>query len=103
MVWGSSTGWLPLYAAVTYGWRCQGYELLGCLVDQAQQVAARCEAQQPVDFYVADMLSSSLADVGVLMLTDQCWDAALVQKVSCSSAAAAAAAAAAAVLLCITS
>lgn len=94
MVWGSSTGWLPLYAAITYGWRCQGYELLACLVEQAQQVAGRSEVQQPVEFYAADMLSSSLADVRVLMLTDQCWDAALVGMVSCKHAPAAA-------LLCI--
>jgi hypothetical protein len=86
MVWGSSTGWLPLYAAITYGWRCQGYELLASLVEQAQQVAGRSEVQQPVEFYAADMLSSSLADVRVLMLTDQCWDAALVVKVSCQYA-----------------
>lgn len=40
VVWGSSSGWLLFYGALTCGWRCVGYELLSCLAERSRQVAA---------------------------------------------------------------
>jgi hypothetical protein len=41
-VWGSSSGWLVLYAALGLGVRAVGYELLECHVDTARRVAREC-------------------------------------------------------------
>ena len=38
-MWGSSSGWLVLYAALGLGVRAVGYELLECHVDTARRVA----------------------------------------------------------------
>jgi hypothetical protein len=136
MVWGSSLGWLVLYAALALGWAgpCRGVELLPCLVDEARRVAAalgveggwaggggalgrgtwsggrrrkppksrstpcadpgapspldpltmaagRAPAPPGVGFECGDLRASRLEGVGVLHLTEQCWDKALVEQV----------------------
>ncbi|KAL0026385.1 hypothetical protein WJX79_005362 [Trebouxia sp. C0005] len=58
-VWGSSIGWLVFYAALTYGLRAVGYELLSCHVDTAQQLASYFQVPG-VSFHAKDMLKSDL-------------------------------------------
>lgn len=48
MVWGSSLGWLVFFARLAHGWHAEGYELLGCLVNEARSTAAAsCIGEAP--------------------------------------------------------
>lgn len=45
VVWGSSTGWLVFFGAITFGWRCRGVEILPCLHEEACRLAAELQLQ----------------------------------------------------------
>jgi len=80
VVFGSSAGWLVFYAATTFrGARCEGFEILETLHATALHVLEGAAEKQAckklnVNFCNADMLSSSLCDVGIIVLTSMCWD-----------------------------
>jgi hypothetical protein len=79
VVFGSSTGWLVFYAAATFrGARCEGFEILETLHATASHTLALTEKEASrkmnVIFHNADMLSSSLYDAGIIVLTSMCWD-----------------------------
>ncbi|GAX74051.1 hypothetical protein CEUSTIGMA_g1501.t1 [Chlamydomonas eustigma] len=83
MVWGSSLGWLVFYAALTIGCTCWGYELLCTLHEFASGLKQKLQLDHGlVQLQNADLLVSDLSNVGVLVLTNQCWDAELMQKAS---------------------
>merc|ERR1712166_92629 len=86
-VWGSSAGWLAFYGALTFGVRTVGVELLQFLVDEAEAAAAQFCAEQQLSFVCRDMLEHELSNCGLLMLTSQCWDRELIQKVCAKLAA----------------
>ncbi len=98
-VWGSSSGWLVLYAALGLGVRAVGYELLECHVDTARRVARdRLQTRDDEDrlsaagenatetpsraaaaarFERGDFLTlegSVGPETRVVWLTSQCWD-----------------------------
>lgn len=99
-VWGSSSGWLVLYAALGLGVRAVGYELLECHVDTARRVAREClqtrddedrlsaagekttetpsrAAVAAARFERGDFLTlegSVGPETRVVWLTSQCWD-----------------------------
>ena len=98
-VWGSSSGWLVLYAALGLGVRAVGYELLECHVDTARRVAREClqtrddedrlsaagekttetpsRAAAAARFERGDFLTlegSVGPETRVVWLTSQCWD-----------------------------
>ncbi|WIA16583.1 hypothetical protein OEZ85_013251 [Tetradesmus obliquus] len=80
MVWGASIGWLALYAALTHSsWSVVGIELLPVLVQVAQHMA-QAAGLTGVSFDCGDLLASDLSNVGVLLLTEQCWDDQLIAK-----------------------
>lgn len=78
MVWGSSSGWLVFYGALTFGWASHGYEILPNLVDTAEACARVHNLEAVARFTTGDLLSSCLDNVGFLQLTDQCWDQQLI-------------------------
>ncbi|KAL3674534.1 hypothetical protein V7S43_000482 [Phytophthora oleae] len=81
-VFGSSSGSLVLFAALTLGLRSVGVEILPFLHDVAERT--RQELQIPKDkccFVCADMLTVSLQETSILLLTSQCWDAGLYQQI----------------------
>lgn len=45
VVWGSSCGWMVLFGAAVFGWRCRGVELLRCLHEVARGCLAEAERQ----------------------------------------------------------
>ena len=79
VVLGSSSGWLPLYAALGAGWRARGVELLPCLVAAARDAAARHGAAALAAFERGDLRTADcgLARAGVVHVTEQCWGEAL--------------------------
>ena len=86
VVFGSSAGWLVFYAATTFrGARCEGFEILETLHATASHVLEGAEKKAckkfNVNFCNADMLSSSLCDVGIIVLTSMCWDDAVYDAV----------------------
>ncbi|KAG7402039.1 hypothetical protein PHYBOEH_007253 [Phytophthora boehmeriae] len=83
-VFGSSTGSLVFFAALALGLSCVGVEILPFLHSEAE--CTRTELEIPEDkcrFVCADMLTVSLQQTSILLLTSQCWDSALYQKVQC--------------------
>ena len=46
MVWGSSLGWLVFYAALTFGWKCVGIELLTCLHERASCLLQELQVEE---------------------------------------------------------
>ncbi|GMH32345.1 hypothetical protein BSKO_00179 [Bryopsis sp. KO-2023] len=81
MVWGSSSGWLVFYGALAYGFKSVGVELMKTNVASAREIAEQNEVES-IEFLHGDLLDSDLSNVGVLVLTSQCWDVDLVAKAS---------------------
>ncbi|KAK3234289.1 hypothetical protein CYMTET_55450 [Cymbomonas tetramitiformis] len=80
-VWGSSIGWIPLYAALTFqGLKTTGYELLPCLHQVAEQVVMD-EAIHNAEFKFCDMMDAPASEAQIVMLTSQCWDDQLMHRV----------------------
>ncbi|KAG7386760.1 hypothetical protein PHYPSEUDO_015268 [Phytophthora pseudosyringae] len=74
-VFGSSSGSLVFFAALALGLRSVGVEILPFLHDVAEQT--RRELRLPTDkcrFACADMLTVSVKETSILLLTSQCWD-----------------------------
>ena len=96
MVFGSSTGWLVFYAALVFGARSVGYELLEGRVATANETARECvfpserESEKNTSS-VSDLFAFSCSDAlfaplgenaKVVVLTSQCWDEALKTRVA---------------------
>ncbi|GMF20597.1 unnamed protein product [Phytophthora fragariaefolia] len=81
-VFGSSSGSLVLFAAITFGISCVGVEILPFLCEQAAQTQETLRvSKENCRFLCADMLTVPLQDTFLLLLTSQCWDAELYQQV----------------------
>ena len=82
-VWGSSSGWLVFYAALSLGVPSVGYEILKCHVDAARRVAAANDVSEDLaSFALGDATEAPLDGVRVVVLTSQCWDEALKTRVA---------------------
>ena len=96
VVFGSSTGWLVFYAALVFGARSVGYELLEGRVATANETARECvfsserESEKNTSS-VSDLFAFSCSDAlfaplgenaKVVVLTSQCWDEALKTRVA---------------------
>jgi len=81
VVFGSSTGWLVFFGALTFGLNSYGYELLPSLAKAAQQIKDDLEVFEAT-FVCGDMLQAPLDDTRMLMLASQCWDPELKQRTS---------------------
>jgi hypothetical protein len=96
VVFGSSTGWLVFYAALAFGARSVGYELLEGRVATAYETARECvfssdrESEKNTSS-VSDLFAFSCSDAlfaplgenaKVVVLTSQCWDEALKTRVA---------------------
>ena len=77
VVFGSSAGWLVFYG-VALGRRSRGFEILHTLHDTATSARAEIDPEWKdsvnIEFNHADMLSASLENVGLIVLTSLCWD-----------------------------
>lgn len=96
VVFGSSTGWLVFYAALVFGARSVGYELLEGRVATANETARECvfSSERKSDTNtssVSDLFAFSCSDAlfaplgenaKVVVLTSQCWDEALKTRVA---------------------
>lgn len=88
VVFGSSTGWLVFYAALAYGARCVGYELLEGRVATARETArfvfsSDKKVKRLFAFSCADASVAPLGETAkVVVLTSQCWDEALKTRVA---------------------
>eukprot|EP00656_Telonema_subtile_P017422 TRINITY_DN19348_c0_g1_i1.p1 TRINITY_DN19348_c0_g1~~TRINITY_DN19348_c0_g1_i1.p1 ORF type:complete len:189 (-),score=36.73 TRINITY_DN19348_c0_g1_i1:146-712(-) len=80
-VFGSSAGWLVFYGGLSFNLPAVGVELMGFLVDEANEAARECELTEQVQFVHQDMLCYDLSKSGIVMLTSQCWDAELIDRV----------------------
>lgn len=81
-VFGSSSGSLVLFTALTYGIPVQGVEILPFLHSEAKKLQSLTSVSTDrCKFVCADMLTASLATTRVLVLTSQCWDAELYARV----------------------
>ncbi|KAF1328637.1 Autophagy-related protein, partial [Globisporangium splendens] len=81
-VFGSSTGSLVFYAALILGVESVGIEILPFLCQVADSIQS--ETQIPTAycrFICEDLLQSSLSQTKILMLTSQCWDPELHDRV----------------------
>ena len=92
VVFGSSAGWLVFYGALALGVpTSQGFEILRALHDTATSVRAEIDSKRNesmnIEFIHADMLSASLENVGLIVLTSLCWDDA-VHDAACAKLAA---------------
>lgn len=79
VVFGSSLGWLVFYGALTLRARThRGFEILQTLHDQACRVRMIVNEEpsisSTIEFHHADMLTASLENVGLIVLTSLCWD-----------------------------
>ena len=79
VVFGSSLGWLVFYGALTLRARShKGFEILQTLHDQACRVKATVDEEPSIssamEFHLVDMLTASLENVGLIVLTSLCWD-----------------------------
>ena len=74
VVWGSSLGWLVFYAALTYGVKSRGVELLEDLCAVSSEVGRELGVVGAA-CHCGDMLLDSVADARLLFLASQCWDA----------------------------
>ncbi len=94
VVFGSSCGWLVFYAALTFGVKSKGYEILRSLVDTSERLLqAEIEGQRlpggrfvhsmvpPIEFVCEDMLAAPLHNAQIIMLCSQCWDNWLIELV----------------------
>ena len=69
MVWGSSLGWLVFYAALTFGWKCMGIELLTCLHERASCLLQELQMEEGAQHDVcgpACMFSCRLAGFSLI-------------------------------------
>ena len=96
VVFGSSTGWLVFYAALVFGARSVGYELLEGRVATANETARECvfsseRKSEKNTSSVSDLFAFSCSDAlfaplgenaKVVVLTSQCWDEALKTRVA---------------------
>ena len=96
VVFGSSTGWLVFYAALVFGARSVGYELLEGRVATANETARECvfsseRKSEENTSSVSDLFAFSCSDAlfaplgenaKVVVLTSQCWDEALKTRVA---------------------
>ena len=86
VVFGSSTGWLVFYAALAYGARCVGYELLEGRVATARETARFVFSSDEKRLFAFSCADASVAPLGetakVVVLTSQCWDEALKTRVA---------------------
>ena len=96
VVFGSSTGWLVFYAALVFGARSVGYELLEGRVATANETARECvfsseRSSEKNTSSVSDLFAFSCSDAlfaplgenaKVVVLTSQCWDEALKTRVA---------------------
>ncbi|OQS03170.1 hypothetical protein THRCLA_04527 [Thraustotheca clavata] len=73
-VFGSSTGSLVVYTALSQGIPVRGIEILPFLVDQSKKMTTRCKIDAPITFLLDDMLNVSLDNTKLLILASQCWD-----------------------------
>lgn len=78
VVFGSSAGWLVFYGAFALGASSRGFEILRTLHDTATSARAEIDPEWKdsvnIEFNHADMLSASLENVGLIVLTSLCWD-----------------------------
>ena len=78
VVFGSSAGWLVFYGAFALGASSRGFEILRTLHDTATSSRAEIDPEWKdsvnIEFNHADMLSASLENVGLIVLTSLCWD-----------------------------
>lgn len=77
VVLGSSIGWQTLWAAVTFGLRSVGYELMEHRVQVALLAADRLndnDTRSLVQFRQRDALKSDLSKAAVVYLTDLIWE-----------------------------
>jgi hypothetical protein len=83
-VLGSSLGWL-VFCAAALGHRCEGWEILPFLHGIASQTLRDCVSEPDhramCALHCADMLTADLSGTGVVVLTSQCWDRALRERV----------------------
>lgn len=85
-VFGSSTGSLVFYAALALGVDCVGVEILPFLSDVATQLrdeVVPVTARSRCAFMCSDMLQTPLTTTNLLVLTSQCWDNDLHDRVVC--------------------
>jgi hypothetical protein len=80
-VFGSSCGWLVFYAALGFGLKSVGYEILPSLVKIAEDTVREECISADVSFVCDDMLQAPLDSVAMVMLCSQCWDEWLVDTV----------------------
>ncbi len=84
VVLGSSLGWLCFYFAAVHGARAHGIEILPSLVRHAEGTAAAARIDGAT-FECADILGPEvgpkIADADVVVLTSQCWDVHLRERV----------------------
>lgn len=87
VVFGSSLGWLCVYAACTFGVRAEGYEIVRPLVQLGTKLAKRHGLDGQISMHAADMLGADISRARVVTLTSKCWDAGLKQAVATKLAA----------------
>ncbi|KAG2786783.1 hypothetical protein JG687_00002668 [Phytophthora cactorum] len=81
-VFGSSSGSLVFFAALALDLRSTGVEILPFLHELAEQTRKDLQiSKNKCRFKCADMLTVSVQETSILLLTSQCWDAALYQQV----------------------
>ncbi|KAG1711738.1 hypothetical protein DVH05_008981 [Phytophthora capsici] len=81
-VFGSSSGSLVLFAALTLGIRSVGVEILPFLHNVAERTRQEMQVPKGIcSFVCADMLTVSLQETSILLLTSQCWDVKLYQQI----------------------
>ena len=80
VVFGSSIGWLAFYGACHYGVPTAGVEIMPYLVQVSNEAAATLGVKR-IRFSNQDMLQSNLSQAKVVMLTSQCWDDQLIERV----------------------
>ncbi|CEG43695.1 uncharacterized protein PHALS_13989 [Plasmopara halstedii] len=81
-VFGASIGSLVFFAGLVFGLRSVGVEILEFLHDVAEQFRLNLQiSKEKCCFKCADMVTVSVHDVSILLLTSQCWDEALYAQV----------------------
>lgn len=87
VVFGSSSGWMVLYAAIAFGIKSRGIELMQHLDKTANVVLEELRREAlpsltlDVVFERGDMLEADIANVRILLLASQCWDGDLKERV----------------------
>ena len=81
VVFGSSTGTIPLYAACRFGWHAVGYEILPFFhrISLQMQDRLRLHSNLNCSLNLLDMLEADISQCGVVVLTSQCWSKPLLK------------------------